>query len=195
MSEIDVRKAQLRDVAKRRRAQAVAQAAAVKPQAEAAMGRLLDQSDLVAAGATVAAYLPIGDELDPMSILSDLNPRICLPVMTGKNAPLAFREWQAGNPLVTRKWGIREPDGGAAEARPDVLLVPLLAVDDCGYRLGYGGGFYDRTLALLRADGANVTAIGVALDCQRVEAVPHDAYDQPVDYVLTPGQLVKCSTY
>jgi 5-formyltetrahydrofolate cyclo-ligase len=87
-------------------------------------------------------------------------------------------------------WGIREPLASAAEVMPGVLLVPLLAFDRAGYRLGYGGGFYDRTLETLRARGGAV-AIGVAWAAQEVPAVPHGEHDQPLDWMLTERECFR----
>lgn len=139
----------------------------------------------------VSAYLAIGSELDPAPIAASLSANeatIALPVMTAKDHPLKFRAWTPGAPLVERMWGIQEPGDECPVVEPQILLVPLLLVDQAGFRLGYGGGFYDRTLSKLRAQ-AKVIAIGVAHDAQRVDAVPHDAYDEPLDFLLTPSGL------
>lgn len=136
----------------------------------------------------VTSYLAIGSELDPgplAAALATLGATIALPVMAAKAAPLEFRAWTPGDPLVAREWGIREPAPDAPVVEPDILLVPLLAVDRCGYRLGYGGGFYDRTLARLRARRP-VLAIGLAYPLQVVDAVPREVYDEPLDHLLTP---------
>ena len=146
--------------------------------------------------AWVSGFLPIGAELDPtplMQRLADQGYGLCLPVMEGKGKPLLFRAWKPGDGLVEVMWGIREPLPTAASVEPDVLLSPLLAFDRQGYRLGYGGGFYDRTLARLRSLKP-VVAIGLALDEQRVDAVPHADYDEPLDWVLTPSGPVRCGT-
>jgi 5-formyltetrahydrofolate cyclo-ligase len=89
-------------------------------------------------------------------------------------------------------WDIAEPRADQPKLEPDVLLVPLLAFDRQGWRLGYGGGFYDRTLAELRGRKA-VTAVGLGYDQQQVDAVPHLAYDQRLDWVLTPSGPIKCA--
>jgi 5-formyltetrahydrofolate cyclo-ligase len=94
--------------------------------------------------------------------------------------------------LVGGVWGISEPTADKPEVEPDILLVPLLAFDNAGRRLGYGGGFYDRTLHALRAK-KQVTAVGLAYDEQRVDAVPHLDYDQRLDWVLTPSGPLRCS--
>ncbi|MFY0615750.1 MAG: 5-formyltetrahydrofolate cyclo-ligase, partial [Hyphomicrobiaceae bacterium] len=94
----------------------------------------------------VSSYLAIGSELDPAPLAAALAARgatIALPVMAAKAAPLEFRAWAPGDPLVSREWGIREPAPVCPVVEPDLLLVPLLLVDSTGHRLGYGGGFYD----------------------------------------------------
>ena len=96
-----------------------------------------------------------------------------------------------GEPLVSGVWDIQIPPDTAAEVVPDVLLVPLLAFDLQGYRLGYGGGFYDRTLDKLRALKP-VTAIGIGFAAQQVETVPHDHLDQRLDYVMTEKATLRC---
>ena len=93
--------------------------------------------------------------------------------------------------LTTSRFGISEPGPERPEVRPDHALVPLLAFDDDGYRLGYGGGFYDRTLAAVRA-AKPVVVIGLAYDEQLVDAVPHLDYDQRLDWVLTPSGPLRC---
>ena len=141
----------------------------------------------------VSGYLPIGSEIDVISLMQALctsGATLCLPVVVAPSEPLIFRIWQPGAPLVERMWGLREPEVTATQCTPDLLLVPLLGIDGEGYRLGYGGGFYDRTLERLRAHH-KVVAIGVAFDEQMVDAVPREAYDQPMDYILTPRGLFK----
>lgn len=138
---------------------------------------------------TISAYLAIGDELDPAPLieaLHQLGHTMCLPVMTGRDQPLTFRAYVPGDALATLQWGIREPTADKTVLDPDLLLVPLLAVDRAGYRLGYGGGYYDRTLKRLRAL-KRVFAIGLAFDAQVIDAVPHLDYDEPIDALLTPS--------
>jgi 5-formyltetrahydrofolate cyclo-ligase len=140
----------------------------------------------------ISSYMPIGDEIDPEPLSAALRQRghrIALPVMVGRDAPLEFRLWLPGDPLVARQWSILEPMADAEVVVPDILLVPLLAVDRNGYRLGYGGGYYDRTLALLRPTRKSL-AIGLAFDLQVVDWVPHVDYDQKLDGVLTPSGLI-----
>jgi len=143
----------------------------------------------------VSGFLAIGEEINPAPLMSRLSrdgATIGLPVMVGKGKPLEFRAWLPGAPLVTRMWGIREPDQTAPLVEPDVLLVPLLAFDRTGQRLGYGGGFYDRTLQALRSR-RRVVAVGLAFANQEVDAVPHLDYDERLDWVLTPEGPIRCS--
>jgi 5-formyltetrahydrofolate cyclo-ligase len=144
--------------------------------------------------AVVSGFMPIGDEIDPTPLMQRLlgeGYRLALPVMEGKGRPLVFRAWAPGEPLAETTWGIREPLPEAPVLDPDIVLGPLLAFDAAGYRLGYGGGFYDRTLARLRALKP-VVSIGIAFDEQRVDAVPHVDYDERLDWILTPSGALKC---
>ena len=137
----------------------------------------------------------MGAELDPGPIEANLvrhGHAIVLPVTPPKGQPLVFRRWQAGALLVRHPFGMLEPGPECPQMRPDVVLVPLLAFDRSGYRLGYGGGYYDRTLARFRAEGP-VKAIGLAFAEQEVDAVPFDAYDQRLDVVVTPTDVIVCS--
>lgn len=148
-----------------------------------------------APGAVVSAFSAIGEEIDPVPLLMRLHAEghaLCLPVMQGKGKPLLFRRWRPGDEMGEAVWGIREPLPSAPEMVPDIVLTALLAFDRQGYRLGYGGGFYDRTLAAVRAQ-KQVTAIGIAYDEQRVDAVPHLDYDERLDWVLTPSGPLRCS--
>ena len=142
-----------------------------------------------APGTVVSAFWPMAGELDLRPLLEALHDRGCvcgLPVVVGRNAPLVFRSWEPGVALVTSRFGIAEPAPDRRVVRPQHALVPLLAVDDEGYRLGYGGGFYDRTLALLRGDGAApLVAIGVGLEAQRRPALPREPFDQRLDWLVT----------
>jgi len=115
---------------------------------------------------------------------------IGLPVVVGKGRPLVFRRWRPGEALQPAAFGTSVPGAAAPEVTPDMLLVPLLAVDPRGYRLGYGGGFYDRTLDRLRGGGRTVTAVGVGFDAQCVAAVPKGLGDQPLDWLVTERRAV-----
>ena len=141
-----------------------------------------------AAGAIVSGFFSIGDELGTQRLLAALHSAghpLCLPVMQARDKPLLFRAWAPGDAMATAVWGIQEPQALQPERHPAILLVPLLAVDVHGWRLGYGGGYYDRTLRQLRRD-RRVLAVGLAFDEQVIDAVPHLDYDERVDWVLTP---------
>lgn len=146
-------------------------------------------------GVAVSAFSAIGEEIDPLPLMMRLHGeghRLALPAMQGKGMPLVFRAWSPGDEMADAVWGIAEPLATRAEVLPDIVLVPLLAFDASGHRLGYGGGFYDRTLHQLRRLKPLVT-VGIAYDEQRLDAVPHLDYDQPLDWVLTPSGPQKCS--
>jgi len=115
-----------------------------------------------------------------------------LPCVEAAGAPLVFREWSPGDDLVEEPFGTRAPAPAATRHDPDVLLVPLLAFDRSGYRLGYGGGFYDRTLEALRAI-KSISAVGVAYAAQEVQAVPRGERDQPVDLIVTEREVIRPS--
>ena len=147
----------------------------------------------IAPGSRVSAYWPMGDELDPRPLMEALHRRghpLALPSIRAAAQPLDFRDWRPGEALVPAGFGTQEPAASAPVVQPEVLLVPLLAFDAAGYRLGYGGGFYDRSLALLRQSG-DILAVGVAFAAQQVPSVPRDALDQRLDLVVTErGVLV-----
>ena len=141
------------------------------------------------AGTVVSAFWPMPGELDLRPLLEALHARGCvcgLPVVVARNSPLVFRSWEPGVTLITSRFGISEPGPERPAVRPQHALVPLLAFDDDGYRLGYGGGFYDRTLAALRHDGAGpVVAIGVGLEAQRRPSLPREPFDARLDWLVT----------
>lgn len=144
-----------------------------------------------ATSAVIAGYWPFRTEIDPrplMLALHALGHRVVLPVAARKAAPLTFRLWGPGATLVKAGLGGLVPDIGAPELEPDLLLVPMLAFDDAGFRLGYGGGFYDRTLERLRGV-KTVRAVGLAYEAQRVPAVPRAVTDQRLDALLTEAGI------
>ncbi len=146
-------------------------------------------------GAKIAsAYWAFKHEASTFRLLDKLakkNIATALPVMQGRGAPLLFRLWKQGDPLAESQWGIREPAEGD-EVFPDLLFVPLLAFDRSGNRLGYGAGFYDRTLARLRSMQKIIT-VGLAYSLQEVPQVPSESYDQRLDYVLTEREWIVCT--
>ena len=167
-----------------RKAAAAPRAAAHAQHAPAASAALAAHLEGVT-GRVVSAYLPIRTEADPLPAMHALaaRNRVCVPVVEGAGRPLSFREWRPGCRLVEGPFRVRVPADGAALV-PDLLVVPMLAFDADLYRLGYGGGFYDRTLAALRA-GGGCRAVGFAYAAQEVAAVPREATDAPLDELVT----------
>ncbi|MEM1399523.1 MAG: 5-formyltetrahydrofolate cyclo-ligase [Pseudomonadota bacterium] len=144
----------------------------------------------LAGGSVIAGYHPIRDEADCLPVLAwarDHGFGTCLPVTQGSERPLLFRTWTVGEPLVAGGFGVQEPSEQCRQAHPDLLLIPLLAFDLTGGRLGYGAGHYDRTLAGM-ADRQPVK-IGVAFSGQEVDQVPMGPTDQPLDGILTENGL------
>jgi 5-formyltetrahydrofolate cyclo-ligase len=135
------------------------------------------------AGAVLSGYLPIRSEIDPVPVMAGYAGPVGVPVIDGPGLPLRFRRWWSGAALVRGPFGAMVPEA-ADELVPQILIVPLLAWDRRGYRLGYGGGFYDRTLEDLRARGP-VIAVGFAHALQQVAVVPTDPFDQRLDFLVS----------
>jgi 5-formyltetrahydrofolate cyclo-ligase len=135
------------------------------------------------AGKVLSGYMPMRTEINPLPAMAAHQGPLGVPVIMAKAAPLRFREWSPGAKMVEGAFKALIPEDGAW-VEPQVLIVPLLAFDARGYRLGYGGGFYDRTLEGLRQRGP-VLAVGFAFAAQQVDAVPIDAFDQRLDAVVT----------
>ena len=141
----------------------------------------------------ISGYWPIADELDVRPLLERLDREgrtLALPVVVAKGEPLIFRRWRPGMALDDGGFGTRHPGPEVPELTPEILLVPLLAFDGRGHRLGWGGGFYDRTLARLRARGP-VVAVGVAFHGQQMDYIPDTAGDEPVDWVITEEDVLE----
>jgi 5-formyltetrahydrofolate cyclo-ligase len=184
-------KTEARALAKQRRAEAAASAghAAAEAVAERVAGLLAGFPKAT----VVAGYWPIGTELDVHHTLSHLDLigfGCALPIVVAKGEPLVFRTWTPQTPMERSGLGILAPAATVPEVDPDVLLVPLLAFDRAGYRLGYGAGFYDRTLERLRRS-KRVTAIGIGFAGQEVDSVPRDQYDQPLDWLVTENFVLR----
>lgn len=144
------------------------------------------------AGAVVSGYWPMRREFDirpAMARLHEAGFACALPVVTGPGRSLVFRRWRPGDPLVPGPFGTSQPEDDAPEATPSVVLAPLLAFDRSGRRLGYGGGYYDRTLRGLRARGT-VTAIGVAFADQELAETPAGPDDERLDWIVTEGEAI-----
>ena len=144
----------------------------------------------IPAGAIVAGYHAHRDEADPallLQALARMGAHVAFPRVTAKDAALDFHRVPDGEILQPGAFGIHEPLAHWPRATPDILLVPLLAYDDQGTRLGYGGGYYDRTLAAV----PHARAIGIAYAGQRVDFLPHDAHDCRLGAVLTENGLIE----
>ena len=143
-------------------------------------------------GATVSGYIPINDELDPRPLLSALMERghpLAAPCVVAKGQPLIFRMWDIHAGLAPGPFGVSEPPPDAPVLEPELLLVPMLAFDRRGHRLGYGRGYYDRTLAALRAR-RSIAAIGLAFAGQEVLSLPISDGDQRLDWIVTETALI-----
>jgi 5-formyltetrahydrofolate cyclo-ligase len=146
----------------------------------------------IAPGTVVSGFMPLKSEINPLPLmrkLADAGVSLALPVIAGRGKPLIMRSWQWGAPLVSGVWGIREPGSAAPQVHPDIVLVPLLAFDRSGHRIGYGAGYYDLTIAQLRAS-KSITAVGIAFAAQEVETVPRTAFDAQLDLVLTETETI-----
>ncbi len=142
----------------------------------------------------VAGFMPIQSEIDCLYVLKALNAiqcRCALPVIVNKDQHLAFKEWDMVEELKDGTFGTKEPNSDLIYVMPDIILVPCLAFDENGYRLGYGGGYYDRTLEIYREKGHSFSAIGVAFDGQKSEHVPVAKYDQPLDIIVTEKKVYR----
>jgi len=147
---------------------------------------------VIGPGTIVSGFSPLKSEINPIPLmrkLADVGAQLALPVVAGRGKPLIMRAWSFGEPLASGVWGIREPKPDAPEVAPDILLVPLLAFDRSGQRIGYGAGYYDMTIAGLRARKP-VVAVGIAYAAQQIDAVPVTSRDARLDLVLTERETI-----
>ncbi len=183
-------KAELRRAALARRDALPAAARMAASQAIAERGLPVD----IAPGTVVSGFSPLKSEISPLPLLrrlADAGVQLALPVVVGRGRPLIMRAWSFGAPLNSGVWGIREPTADARQVFPDILIVPLLAFDRTGHRIGYGAGYYDMTIARLRAM-KQVVAIGIAFAAQEIAAVPATPRDARLDLVLTEHGVIDC---
>lgn len=146
----------------------------------------------IAPGKVVCGYAAIRSELDPaplMRRLAEAGAQLALPAVRSRAMPLALRAWDFDAPLVPGPWGLREPEPDAPAVVPDILLVPLAAFDRAGHRIGYGAGYYDITLAGLRA-AQPILAVGLAFAAQEIPKVPASERDAPLDLVVTEREVI-----
>ena len=161
-----------------------------KAAAEAIAGRPFPVA--ITPGRIVSGFMPLKSEINPLPLmrkLAEAGAGLALPVVAGRGKPLIMRGWIWGEPLVAAVWGIHEPPSQAPTVDPDIVLVPLLAFDRAGHRIGYGAGYYDLTIAQLRAKKP-ITAVGIAFAAQEVQTVPTTASDAPLDLVLTENETI-----
>lgn len=187
MSDLRTEKQAMREEMKKRRALAQKE----NPKAGLALRDLFLRHIQLPERSVVAAYRPINSEIDVIPLTEALQAQghvIVLPVVVEKAPILEFRRYQSGDRLMTSPFGVDEPLSSAPVLRPDIVLVPLLAFDRHLYRLGYGGGFYDRTIMQGR-EKASLTAIGLAYAAQFTDLVPHDESDARLDKIVTEIQI------
>ena len=157
---------------------------------ESCSGRAYDiffKNVKIPSGAIVSGYWPVHAEMNDLSILKELRRRghvTALPRVAGKGDPLEFFPWDETTPMAAGKFDIAEPAAGKA-VKPDVLIVPLLAFDAERHRLGYGAGFYDRTIKGLRS----VLTIGLAYEDQLCDKLPSEAHDVRMDMIVTDKKV------
>jgi 5-formyltetrahydrofolate cyclo-ligase len=146
----------------------------------------------IAPGTIVSGFMPLKTEISPLPLmrrLADAGAQLALPVIDGRGKPLILRAFAFGDALEAGQWGIREPKADAPDVEPDILLVPLLAFDRRGHRIGYGAGYYDMTIARLRRIKP-VVAAGIAYTCQEIGEVPVTPRDARLDLVLTEREII-----
>ena len=178
------------------RRDALARRETIEPAARAAFGHRLAEEGLRLARLwrpqIVSAFHPLRDEPDTLPLLTALAAEgfaTALPLVLGPGSPLAFRLWRPGEPTRSGAMAIREPLAAAPAVDPDLLFVPLACFDRWGNRIGYGAGFYDRTLAGLRAMKP-IHAAGVAYGVCEVAVVPYETHDQSLDAVVTDQETI-----
>ncbi|MEM8694417.1 MAG: 5-formyltetrahydrofolate cyclo-ligase [Pseudomonadota bacterium] len=141
---------------------------------------------------TIGGYAAMTSELDPSKLIEicrERGHRIALPYFENRDSAMRYRQWDDAS-FEHGPFGIRQPTTKCKTIEPDTLLIPLVAVDLKGNRLGQGQGHYDRILARFRAERP-ITAIGVAWTCQIADRIPVDPWDEPLDYIATPDRIIK----
>lgn len=181
-------KRELRALLRRRRAELPAEE--VRRRSAAAAHRLWEV--LGAAEGPVALFWPLRGEIDTLPAIErllDRDGRVLLPRQVAPGLPLELHAWRRGEPLREGPYGVMEPLAGAPLEEPRVVVVPLLGFDEEGRRLGYGGGFYDRTLERLRARGVRPLVVGYAFERQAVPEIPVESHDQRLDYLVSEAAV------
>lgn len=154
--------------------------------------RIVEHLRAALAPPRIAAFCwPIKHEPDVRAVIDHWRAsgsRAALPVVIAENTPLAFRDWQPDTPLAPDRYGIPTPSRGDF-ITPDLILLPLNGFDSAGYRLGYGGGFFDRTLAALQP---RPLAVGVGFEINRLTSIHPEAHDQRLDWIVTEDGAYRC---
>lgn len=140
-------------------------------------------------GRVLAGYMPIRTEISPLPAMATWAGPVCVPVVTAKDSALTFHRWSEGCEMIPGAFGAMVP-ATREVITPELLIVPLVAYTDTGARLGYGGGFYDRTLEALRAAG-EVVAVGFAYSAQEAESLMQEPTDQPLDMIVTECGVIR----
>lgn len=173
-------------------AEAMAAAESVASHAASLVTEFTRRATLTPETTPIALYAALPGELDCLPLLERLAAQgfpTLLPVAGQKATPLKFLVWRPGDALVAGRFGLREPDPSALALAPRIVLAPLLAFDSRGGRLGFGGGYYDATLAHLRATGP-VLAGGLAFSFQKIDEIPLEPHDARLDFVITEDGLL-----
>ena len=177
------------------RREAIARRAALGPAERTAAAQIIAERKFPVAfapGTIVSGFSPLKEEIDPIPLmrrLADSGAHLALPAVAGRGQPLIMRAWVFGEPLAAGVWGIREPLAQAPAVDPAILILPLLAFDRRGHRVGYGAGYFDMTINALRARKA-IVAIGIGFAAQEIDAVPITPRDARLDLVLTEREVI-----
>ena len=180
----------LTDVKSKARAQAFARRKAAHADDPGTGAGLLSSFLAGFRGVPLAGYVPIRTEINPLPAMAEASAHgpVGVPVISAAGQPLRFARWEPEMAMVSGPFGARIP-ANPVYFDPEILIVPLVAFDASGGRLGYGGGFYDRTLEGLRARGATL-AVGFAYGAQEASDLPLEATDQPLDLIVTETQVL-----
>jgi len=185
---VDEQKKAFRVAAKAKRLQAFQD----HPQAGVQIAQTISGTVKLPTQSKVSVFWPLAEELDTLPILHALHVaghQVLLPIMQGAGKPLLFGCWAPGDVLVEAAFKTLEPGPDQARMTPDVMLCPLLAFDRKGYRMGYGGGFYDRSIAHIKAQG-ELHTIGIAFAAQEVDDIIIDEFDEPLHMIITEQEVI-----
>ena len=162
-------------------------------EAAASLLELATSSPLFGGKKTISCFWPIQTEINTVPLIERLvkmGHRVCLPIVVGEAQPLIFREWLPTLEMIEGAFGAMTPPETSPALTPDLILSPLLAFDNLGFRLGYGGGFYDRSIEQIRKNQSLVT-VGMAYSVQEVSDVPTETTDQKLDFLITEKEVIE----